>query len=263
MTGEMPGTDDEERGDGWKDFFAFRDGTVDVDGNPNRHTIPGYIMHDVRGWSHHPLHTFLSKLSPFWAFASRVAQNRSYYGDMIYNEDEDMSTRASQIIREGAKEFAPLSVQNFLEASKRDETNVAEMARNAFGINPANREITRSNLQNRLAEILARRGKTAQTPEQQEQRERLGDILTKLRTGADASDAIETAIEHGDLTMPKYNKILRRAAIFPFVEKFKMLSPDQALDVFERGTPWERGLLIDILNQKLERQAAAAAKEGG
>jgi hypothetical protein len=42
-----------------------------------------------------------------------------------------------------------------------------------------------------------------------------------------------------------------------------MLSPDQALDVFERGTPWERGLLIDILNQKLERQAAAAAKEGG
>jgi hypothetical protein len=41
-----------------------------------------------------------------------------------------------------------------------------------------------------------------------------------------------------------------------------MLSPDQALDVFDRGTPWERGLLIEILNKKLEGQAATAAKEG-
>ena len=70
-TGQIPGTgDDEERGDYWKDFFAFRDGTTDADGNPNRHTIPGYLMHDIYGWANHPWRTVTNKLSPFSAFAT-------------------------------------------------------------------------------------------------------------------------------------------------------------------------------------------------
>ena len=143
--------------------------------------------------------------------------------------------------------------------SRSPETNVAEMARNFFGVNPAKREVVRSKAQNRINDYLARRGKTAMTPEEQESRQRLGQVLLKLRAGEDASNAIQDAIAHGDLTMPKFNKMMKRAGILPFVEKFKMLTLEQQLDVFSRTTPRERGLLAQILQDKMNR--AAAAKE--
>ena len=85
-TGDIPGTGNEGDGEWWKDFFAFRDGTYDINGNANRHTIPGYLMHDVYGWSHHAFDTFINKLTPFWSFAARVARNEDNNGDMIVVE---------------------------------------------------------------------------------------------------------------------------------------------------------------------------------
>lgn len=252
-TGTVPG-EDNGRGDGWKDFFAFRDGTYDDAGNANRHTIPGYLMHDIYGWSNHPYKTFLNKLSPFYAFAARVARNETFYGDLMYDPDDPFGTKVEQVAGQFGKEMLPLSLQNFREGQKRGETGLTELTRNAFGVTPAKREFVRTEAQNQMAEYLARRGHNQLPPDEAEARDERGIILQGLRgkgTG-DVAERINRAIAHGELTEPQLALMMKRAGILPLAEKFKSLPVDQALDVYRKATPWEKAVFTDLLNQKLQ-----------
>jgi hypothetical protein len=252
-TGDTPGAGD----DGWKDFFAFRDGTFDADGNANRHTIPGYLMHDVYGWTHHPVKTFLNKLSPFFAFAARWAQNETYFGDLMRDPDAPWPTQLKQTALESRKELGtPLSFQNLSEGSKRGESGIGEIARDVFGVTPAKREFVRTDAQNKMTDYLARRGHTAATPDEAEARDERQGVLLKLREGSpEVTNKIRLAIEHGDLTPPELDRLLKRAGLLPLTEKFKSLTLDQALEVFNRATPWERGVFADLLDKKITRAA--------
>jgi diguanylate cyclase (GGDEF)-like protein len=254
-TGTMPG--DGEDGDWWKDFFAFRDGTYDINGNANRHTIPGYLMHDVYGWTHHQYDTFLNKLNPFFSFAASVVRNQGRFGEMIRDPDGSPAEQARDVGAAAVKNFSPLSVQNYLEGRDREETGASELTRNAFGVNPAKREVVRSDAQNRMAEYLSRRGRSTPTPDEAEARTDRARILSGARVGADVSDRITTAIERGELTVPQLTRLMKRVGILPLQEQFKSLTIKQALDVFDRATPREQGLLLDILQKKIANSGRA------
>jgi diguanylate cyclase (GGDEF)-like protein len=254
-TGTMPG--DGEDGDWWKDFFAFRDGTYDINGNANRHTIPGYLMHDVYGWTHHQYDTFLNKLNPFFSFAASVVRNQGRFGEMIRDPDGSPAEQARDVGAAAVKNFSPLSVQNYLEGRTREETGASELTRNAFGVNPAKREVVRSDAQNRMAEYLSRRGRSTPTPDEAEARTDRARILSGARVGADVSDRITTAIERGELTVPQLTRLMKRVGILPLQEQFKSLTIKQALDVFDRATPREQGLLLDILQKKIANSGRA------
>lgn len=250
-TGETPGSDADQRGDGWKDFFAFRDGTKDSAGNPNRHTIPGYLMHDVYGWTHHPYKTFMNKLSPFWAFSGRVVRNETYYGDMVRDPDAPVLTQAKQVAK-ATDEFLPLSVQNYLEGRKREESGSSEIARNVFGVGPAKREFVRTPAQNRLAELLARRGHPQRTPDAVEKAEQRADLRTGRREGTVSRDSIVRLERSGELSRTQEKSLLNNLKVRenPLVTKFKMLTDDEAREVFDLGTEAEQRLWKPVLHVK-------------
>jgi hypothetical protein len=235
-TGDDPG----QGKDGWKDFFAFRDGTKDAAGNWNRHTIPGYLMHDVYGWTHHPVNTFLNKLSPFFAFGARVAQNRNFYGDMLYDPDTTGVAKAKQLGKATAKEFSPLSVQNYLQGRTRGEQGVGEMSRNAFGVTPAKREFTQTKAQNMMDEYLGRRPHDVRTPqeaEQQQERRALKDSLARHQVSIPHVIRLEIA---GELTPRQGQSMMTGARQGALLSRFNQLKDAQKVKVYEAGEPWER-----------------------
>ena len=152
----------------------------------------------------------------------------------------------------------PLSAQNYLEGRKREEGGAAELARNAFGVKPANREFVRTDAQNRMAELAARKGHTALTPDMADARDERQSVLLKLRSASEnAGEEITRAVERGELTEPQLTRLMKRAGIIPLQESFKTLSLADALDVFNRAKPREQMLLMEILNDKADPETAA------
>lgn len=249
-TGTLPGSVD----DGWKDFFGFRDGTKDRDGNWNRQTFPGYLMGVVYGWGKHPVHTFLNKLSPFFAFAARAIENRTYYGDMVRNPDDPAWSQAKQVAEETGKEMLPLSVQNYLEGKSRGEGGVGEFARTAFGITPAKREFVRSAAQNKMREYLDRRGHTARTPEQVDVADDARAVKEGLRTGDKTRGDVRQLEIAGELSRRQGQTMVRQARENPLITEFKQLTPDEAIAVYALANQDERFLWYRSYRQK-QREA--------
>lgn len=240
-----------------KDYFAFRDGTLDADGNGNRHTIPGYLMHDVYGWAHHPVKTFTNKLSPVLAFLSRVAQNRTFFGDQVYDPDAPPLKKARQLGGALVDQVEPLSVQNFREGAKRGETGPGEMARSFFGVGPAKREFQRTAAQNKMNEYLALRGHTARTPDEAAAAEGRRDIGRAFREGTVTRDSVRQLEKAGTLTERQADAIVKTKRGNPLLARFKMLNAEQAARVYELGTPEEQKLWERVMRGKrrqLERQ---------
>jgi hypothetical protein len=241
-TGDMPNG---------KDYFAYRDGTTDDDGNPNRHILPGYEMRDIHGWWTHPVQTFLNKLKPLLAFFSRWATNRTFFGDMVYNPDADWLTYTEQVGIEAMKQLGtPLSLQNYLEGQRR-RGGTGELIRNALGITPAKREFERTPAQNKVAEYLSRKGGTARTPEEVEE----GDERRKLREAIKKGDiATQQQIESSGQLSKRQISNAEKAANQTFLERgFQQLSIEQALTVYELATPAERVLIWTALSKKDRR----------
>jgi hypothetical protein len=220
-----------------KDFYFPRDGTTDQDGNPNRFTIPGYPSRDWYDWPTHPLRTLMNKTKPFGAAFFRLLANRDYFGNMYYDPDEPTMAKVRDIAKGAASEaFVPLSARNIAEQRRRAPGSSPLRATGGFfGIAPAKKEIQRTEAQNLLAEYLARRGRTALTPEQQTAGRARADTVAALRRGEPltASKRLESRAEEPAL-----------------VTRFKQLSLDEAEKVYEAGTPQEQSLWASALATK-------------
>jgi N12 class adenine-specific DNA methylase/2'-5' RNA ligase len=247
-----------------KDYFAFRDGTTDIDGNPNRHTLPGYLMHDIYGYATHPATLLKNKLSPVLAFMERAVANRDYFGDMLYDPQASIPTKTKQLGAAAAKELAtPLSAQNYLEDKQRGEHSVGDMARNAFGVTPAKREFQRTPAQNLMAEYLDRRGHDARTPDEVAAAHDRGDIYRQYREGERTrGDIIKLEVE-GELSRNQATSMIRRARESGLVARFESLSLDEAEKVFDLGNDEERQLWYQPLLRKRGKDRRARARATG
>ena len=242
-----------------KDYLAFRDGTKDADGNDNRHVLPGYIMKDVYSWTHHPVQTAGHKLSPGIAWSYYMLTNQTYNGDQVYNPDDSWERIALDLGRQTAQEVVPLSIQNFLEASRRGEKGPGEVARATMGVTPAKREFVRTPAQNALADII-RRHRPQQTPEEQEGARVRAAIRETVKTkGREAAvEEIRAQLAAGKLTEKQVVNLLTPSTDPGLVRRFKSLSLDDAEVVFKKakdyeGGPQERTLLEPVIEGKRAR----------
>jgi hypothetical protein len=247
-----------------KDFFAFRDGTKDKYGNANRHTLPGYLMHDVYGYGTHGLDLLKNKLSPVLAFMARLDQNRNYFGDMMYDDKAPAKQRAEELFKSGIHDLAtPLSVQNYLEDKKqRGEHTIGDKVLNGMGVTPAKREFVRTPAQNLMQDFLDRRGHDARTPAQVDSAQTRADIFREYREGERSRSDIIQLERDGELTRQQGQSMIRRATQSALVGAFEQLTPDEAEQVFAKGEDWERQLWWRPLQRKRgqARRAAARAK---
>ena len=115
----------------------------------------------------------------------------------------------------------------------------------------------RTQAQNDMADIVAKRGHQEETPDEQEAAQQRAAILDGLRggTGVDVKQAVTDAIRFHQLTPPDVAKLLKRAGISPATEKFKSLTLPQAMTIFKEATPREQGMFRDALLKKIETAA--------
>jgi GNAT superfamily N-acetyltransferase len=243
-----------------KDYWAFRDGTTDNERNPNRHRIPGYIMNDVYGWSRHPVNTAKNKLSPALAFMERMANNRTYYGDEIYNPDDDFPTKAKQVATEAGKSVMPLSIQNFMEGKKRGGEKMGrDMAFNAVGINPPKREFVRTPALNKLHEYLDLKGHDTRTPEQVEKSDDRRTLIQQLKDGVASRADVHKLEVAGELTRRQEQNIRKNMKTDERVLEYRRLSDvDQMRRVYALGSDDEKRLWWPFLNRKIHRMRQQA-----
>jgi hypothetical protein len=219
-----------------KDFFFPKTGRKNADGSDERLAFPSYVK-DEYAISHHPLQTVQHKLHPSLSMLAEIATNKDFYGNQVYNPEDDIPTEAKQFMEYLGKAFLPYSLQG---ASKNASTgsSAAMTALPFVGITPAPSDVTHSAFQNYVREhypeTAAGQKYSNQTPEQAAQSQKFFDALNATRRGENPDLSALTPKDRGTirfLTRPGYN---------PFAGHFGKLSIQQQLHAYELATPEER-----------------------
>lgn len=241
-----------------KDYFYPKTGEVDVDGNPERVQLPSY-MKDFAAYAGHPWETVKHKIAPMPSAIFEMLQNEDFYGDEIRNPNDPAVRQLAQEAQFVGEQVEPFTFRNLSESGKRGDQSAGTKIGNLFGITPAPRAEVRSDAQNRMADFLSERRQTGASPEDADARKARAEVLNNLRLasqgkdGGDIQQAVTDAIERGQLTPKGVVRILRRVGSTPAQERFKRLSTEQAMDVFQRATPREKALFAAAMIKKLER----------
>lgn len=149
-----------------KDFFYPKNGLKDKNGNEDRSSFPTY-MKDVFAYGKDPIGTVLHKTSPLISMITELITNKDYYGDLIRNPNDPLSTQLQQL---GAHIFTgvlPFSLQQILFQGKEGASQ-EQKAENFFGIIPAPRSVVKSDKDKAIQKALElQRGLPGpRTPEQ-------------------------------------------------------------------------------------------------
>lgn len=256
-------------GKGPEDLFTYyhpKTGEQDADGNDERVMLPTYIKDEYAYGSGFQKgfgagveqvgQTILHKSSPAIDIAAHVLMltNKDFYGDEIRNPDDPAVKQIAQEAAWIAKQVEPFSLRNMNEQSKRSDIGTATKLGNWFGITPAKREDVRTKAQNDMADMVAKRGHTELTPEQQDAASQRRDILAGLRGNGniDVNTAVQKALDSGGIVPADLAKMMKRAGLTPAQERFKSLTTTQAMKIFSEATEKDQGMFADLLFKKLE-----------
>lgn len=244
FTGKRPET--------MKDYFFPKTGRKNADGNDERVQLPTY-MKDIASYAKHPVQTIEHKMHPLLAAVAEMLHNKDYFGDEIRNEDDPLVTQVKQVVDNLIlKQAIPFSVQNAMEEKQRRQ-GTAEKVGGFFGLTAASREIVRTPAQNKMAEILAKRGHPSRTPEQQDAGEERRGLLNQIRAKEVGRDSVRTLERAGELTRGQ-GSYMRRAARTPsLLLRFRMLTPKEASAVYQLGNDEEKALWRRDLRIKLRK----------
>ncbi len=240
-----------------RDLFHPRDGTFDADGNPNRLSLPSY-MKDVFALTSHPVQTLKNKAHPLASAMFEMLNNRDFYGDEIRNADAPLVQQFRELAEYAAHSLTPFSVRG-LEEAKKGGASFAQQALPFIGITPANRADERTDAQNKMTDYLARRGHPTRTPEEVEQQRELSGLKQQSRAqGPQAVSArVGELLGQRAISPAQARNVYRASVTNPLVERFKMLSVDEAERVFALATAKEKALWLPWLQRK-EAQAGRA-----
>jgi len=241
-----------------RDFFAFRDGGVDAQGNPTRWLLPTYAK-DIFGYWENPGHTILAKTHPLISTIGDVIRGTGYYGQQIRDPEAGYARQALDTGLYGVKAYEPFWIKGLIQGSQpegmaatlheRPEKIISPLV----GIMPAAKAYTESNAQkvmDRYSELM--RGTT--TKETQETRSLKSDLMRLARAGdqdgfqESASDAVST----GKLTRQQVKQIAEESQLPPGQSRFYRLPLEWAARAMEAGSDYEREQWTPLLLQKIK-----------
>lgn len=240
-----------------KDLFFPRTGRKTPEGDDERLSPASYIR-DIASVAHGGLQAVTHKLHPLLSFISDMVQNEDFFGNQLRNPQAPAVVQLKQLMEAAAGEFAPFSIQQYLEEKRRGQSQVAATS-SFFGLTPAPRYVVRTPAKNLMAEILKTRSAHGLSPEDVAAQRARGQVLQGFRAGdPNAPTALEEAIRGGTMTPGQTTRMLGRVAVNPVVERFKQLTASEAVSVFALANEEERQLWIEALIVKIEN----AANEG-
>lgn len=133
------------------DYFAFRTGRKDKLGNDERFLLPTY-MKDLLAYSKRPGTTIGHKLHPLFSMINDVLKNKDYYGYEIRNPHGSTLEQSGQVGKYVIKSFEPFWTRGLRKAHESGG-QAPEMVAPYFGVMPAPAYISRTAMQNKIAEL--------------------------------------------------------------------------------------------------------------
>ena len=248
MTGERP----EET----KDFFFPRTGNFRPDGSPERLSLPNYAK-DLYGWITRPGQTAKHKLHPMWAMVADILTNQDFYGTEIRHQDDPVVQQALDVAEYIAKEFTPFSYRNWEEMRKSGNSPGKAAFVAATGITEAPSYVTQSPAQRLMARYInARIPRGTRTKDAFQKSDLRRQAKNRMRLG----QPLDMLDLHEHFTDSEIERIYKEAAMPPFVESFKRLSIDEAINVYLIASDKERGQVHETLLGKWQNALSCAER---
>lgn len=218
LTGEKP------RG---MDYFAFRTGKKDAQGNAERFVLPTY-MKDIVAYARHPGETVLNKTHPLISMLNDIfVKNKDYYGVEVHSRDANLPTQAAQDAKYVVKSFEPFWIRG-MAREKDEKQGAASMIAPYFGVMPAPRSVTQSPAENLAHDLMIE-----QTP-------------SAPRTQAQADKSMAKA----------------RASHEPYLARtVKKLTAHSAVMVYEKANADERKMLAPMVREKIDHSKSLTDEE--
>ncbi len=142
FTGQMPGG---------MDYFAFRTGHKDKDGNAERFLLPTYVK-DLLAYAKQPLITLGHKSHPLLSVLNDVIQNRDYYGYEVRDPSAPVTSQLGQVGKYVVKSYEPFWTRG-ARKTWQTSSGVTRLAAPYFGTMPAPAYITRTSIQNEISRL--------------------------------------------------------------------------------------------------------------
>lgn len=246
-----------------KDLLFPPDGTLDANGNKNRIRFGGnYVQGD---WHNalkdvvHPnpmkfaqdmVQMGRNKLSPPLSALAEFAANRNHWGDEVVDPEASAGKQGLQLAKHvGEKSFLPISVSNFKEAMSRGgEQTGPQLLKGFFGINPAARDVIRSDAENAMQQAKTNQREGVLTPDQAAHLQEQQKAKQAVRSGQPFPSGVLSPKQVHDNIGQKATTRQR------FIDDFKRLAEyDAAQRVYTAATPEQRSWIAPAWQQKQQK----------
>ena len=234
MTGQWP----EEL----KDYYFPKDGTKNPDGTDRRVAFPTY-MKDLYSYTGAPMQTIMSKTAPFLNELFEIWSNKDFYGQQIYDEDDDVFKRGLDILKYELKSFEPFGFRN--KPGEQEQPILSKQSiESKVGLTSAPSQFTRTGLEEAInQEIINQYSKEKREPKYTPDQgifRKLSEGLLKQGMTFDELDADTKAKagltdQQGNIKSPSAVKSLIKGAQLTKAQKsFSYLKPEHQIDVIRK-----------------------------
>lgn len=222
------------------DFFAFRDGNKDKDGNETRMLIPSYMKDILAYYEDGIPKTLVAKGHPAIALANDVLwRNQDYFGQEIRNPDDPYlphelsakGVKGSQAYEAGKyvlKAFVPF----WMRGVQRQEEQGAGLGKQGaayFGVMPAPGYLIQDESTKALNQMIKDKLPSVRTPPTDRQ-QAMKEIIQGRRSGEDTATDLLAARQEGLINKRDVQRIGEQGRISPMQAKMETVYRDYGID---------------------------------
>jgi hypothetical protein len=211
-----------------QDYFFPKDGTKNPDGTDHRIALPTYLK-DILAYSKSPATTLLHKTAPLVSDITDVYNNKDFYGEQIFNPDDNIFQKGVDVLKHQAEGMTPFSLRERPGISNTPQQRVEQI----FGMMPAPKERERTDIQNKIMAAVADQAsdkpRTHEQMEQYQAKRQLGEYIYNGGTWEDAPDEWKdkAAIKDQD-------KFIEDSKRDPYETRFKNLPKATRIKLYEQ-----------------------------
>lgn len=244
----------------WRDLFTFKTGNIDEYGDPERYFLPTYGK-DIVAYGTGFGTTISHKLHPALGLIGDVVSNKDYYGVEVRHKGDNPLKQAGQVALYGAKAFIPFWMRGVAKEKERDGSALA-MAAPLIGIMPAPKRINQTSAEALASELikghLQQRSRTLEEAERGQMKAQLGRAM-RLSPG-ESPPEVRQAMSEGQLSRRELASMFKKSRSQPIVNQIKSLTMDEALQVWDEASPYEKKTIKPVMLIKIRRMAHSGAK---
>ena len=203
-------------------------------------------------------------IDPMIGVVSDMIHNTDYYGVEIRHKGDSIIAQGGELGMFTVKQFEPFwmrGLEKSAVASGEPDTlagMVSTVAKNPLkalapeiGVMPASAEYLNTPAQNTMRDILqARTPKSEKTQAQADIYNLKRQLRGRLQQTGD-TESIYQAVEDGKITSKEARDIIKSKNVPPLVREFKLLTPEEAITVYEVANDKEKAELKVMLTRKL------------